>query len=90
MKFRKKPVVIDAWPVEDLLELYSILGELPKEILDGVSNDELDFVTDFIRVLTLEESIFATTDDVLIMGIKGEFYPCKKDIFSKTYERVEG
>lgn len=89
MKFRKKPVVIDAWLVEDLLELYPILGELPKEILDAVSNDELDFGTNFIRVLTLEGSIFATTDDVLIMGIQGEFYPCKKNIFSATYEKVE-
>lgn len=90
MKFRKKPVVVDAWLVEDLLELYSILGELPKEILDGISKDELYFGKDFIKVLTLEGSIFATIDDVLIMGIQGEFYPCKKDIFSKTYEKVEG
>jgi hypothetical protein len=42
----------------------------------------------FINVPTLEGTIQAALDDWIIKGVNGEFYPCKPDIFEKTYERA--
>ena len=42
----------------------------------------------FIDIITLEGVMTANLDDLIIKGIKGEFYPCKPDIFSDTYEAV--
>jgi hypothetical protein len=40
-------------------------------------------------VLTLEGEMVAIPGDFIIRGVNGEFYPCKPDIFAKTYEAVE-
>ena len=40
-------------------------------------------------VLTLEGTMLASTGDYIIKGVNGEFYPCKPDVFAKTYEAVE-
>jgi hypothetical protein len=61
MKFRKKPVIIEAYQTD-------------KEI-------DID---------TLEGVMHASVGDFIITGVNGEQYPCKPDIFEKTYERVEG
>lgn len=84
MKFRKKPVVIEA------VQWFK-LGDHPKVV------DIPDNLKDFIPVRegatgyidTLEGGHFVTAGDWIIKGVKGEFYPCKSDIFEKTYELVE-
>jgi len=81
MKFRKKPVVIDAiqWNGDnypELFEFVNVYGQMNKE------NDSL-----FIR--TLEGTMEASLYDWIIKGIKGEYYPCKPDIFASTYDKVE-
>ena len=43
-----------------------------------------------LRISTLEGAIDASKGDYIIKGVAGEFYPCKPDIFEKTYEKVEG
>lgn len=89
MKFRKKPVVIEAiqWngaglqlPLPDWLvaALHKDAPESGAIIRDGNS----------LNIYTLEGCMRAAPDDWVICGIKGELYPCKPDIFSATYEAV--
>lgn len=78
MKFRKKPVVIEA----------SVFYEnSPAGWPLGVYKDSTS-PTGF-RIDTLEGSHEVTEGDWIITGVKGERYPCKPDIFEATYERVE-
>jgi len=82
MKYRKKPIVIDAiqWHgnKSDLLRFSCELGHLPMYV---------DFNKDLI-IHTLEGDMKANVGDWIIKGVNGEFYPCKPDIFEKTYEEV--
>jgi hypothetical protein len=79
MKFRKKPVVIEAvqWTGDNLSEIQRFYR--PNEILIG----------DKIVISTLGGTITADKGDWILKGIKGEYYPCKPDIFAETYEKVE-
>jgi hypothetical protein len=81
-KFRKKPVVIDAMQFrpETVVDCYHFIG---REHIVGGSAEH-------IEIQTLEGPITASLGDWIIRGIKGEFYPCKPDIFAATYEPVEG
>lgn len=78
MKYRKKPIIVDAiqWN-----------GENTKEIINFVG--EVDEVNSGLLIFTLEGVMTASVGDYIIRGINGEFYPCKPDIFEKTYEVVE-
>jgi hypothetical protein len=92
MKYRKKPVVIEAvqWTGLNLQEIKDFVGDkLKYEIYDaarqvGVAPPAVD-----MKIDTLEGEHIASKGDYIIKGIKGEFYPCKPDIFAKTYELVE-
>ncbi len=98
MKFRKKPVVIDAlrW-TGDLRALYSWLGEFRLHV--APPNDEtecgacvrFDYTSEApkLRIPTREGVMVADSGDWIIRGVKGEFYPCKPDIFAATYDEVE-
>lgn len=88
MKYQKKPVVIDAWDVEDLLLYYKSGPSLPEEVQQGFEEGLIDFEQDHINVVTLEGVMAGRRGDMLIMGVEGEFYPCRKEIFKKTYERA--
>ena len=79
MKYRKKPVVIDA-------EQYSILMSRP---LDGVCYQSHDGTNTGAHIHTLEGIHTVSDGDWIIKGVKGEYYPCKPDIFEMTYEKVE-
>lgn len=93
-QYRKKPVVIEAWRVSELNR--SAAGDwnaLPEPIriayekggwVFGALKDDLRG----IYVPTLEGSLFAAPGDWIIKGVKGEFYPCKPDIFEATYDPV--
>lgn len=80
-KYRKKPIVIEAvqWNGENLSECGEFLGKSPKEF---------HIETDEIIIHTLEGDMIASNGDYIIKGVSGEFYPCKPDIFEKTYEEV--
>jgi len=82
MKFRKKPVVINAvqWT-----------GTNVQDVADFCGEDVLGFI-EFMKpfeIATLEGSHIASIGDWIIRGIKGEHYPCKPDIFEATYELAE-
>jgi len=80
MKFRKKPVVIEA------VQFDGTLASLEEFYIPEVSQ-ELGSRT--AQIQTLEGAMTAQPGDWIIKGINGEFYPCKPDIFAKTYERAE-
>jgi hypothetical protein len=85
--FRKKPVVIEARLLgEDYDQDCEILrwcGGRAVGEADGCGPDALAIIP------TLEGQHVANAGDWIIKGVKGEFYPCKPDIFAATYEPVE-
>ncbi|HPI53501.1 MAG TPA: hypothetical protein PLU10_02345 [Chitinophagaceae bacterium] len=85
MKARRRPVVIDFFPAQELTTL--------KRWVESFGDDfDHHFVLnrDSLHVKTLEGNSYAvTSDDVIIRGIEGEYYPCKKTIFDQTYEVVQ-
>lgn len=87
MKYRKKPVVIEAVQFIDTEE--SIL-ELSKLGLNPVRVDYADLDNPILKIETLEGLMVATEGDYIIKGVQGEFYPCKTDIFKETYEKSRG
>ena len=91
MKYRKKPVVIDAVQLtqDTLTELYDFLSITNRgSFLDcGYGIDPTDGQ---FKITTLEGIHVAKVGDYIIKGVKGEFYPCKEDIFELTYEKAEG
>ena len=85
--FRKKPVVIEAVQYRGNNELEVM--EWAHRGLHPESNAIITKEMYGLRVRTLEGDIFATMGDWIIKGVKGEFYPCKPDIFAATYEPAE-
>jgi len=87
MKFRKKPVVIEAtqwFKMGDHPMVYEVMGK-PKEI-----NGWIRIVpTGKYAIKTLEGHHIVSSGDWIITGVKGEHYPCKPDIFEMTYEVAE-
>lgn len=81
MKYRKKPVVIEAIQYTD--NDYGTLAAIGSMGLKPIFKDN-----NFI-IPTLEGDHVASIGDYIIKGVNGEFYPCKPDIFEKTYEMVE-
>lgn len=79
-KYRKKPIVIEAfqWHGEECLPYNRI----------PVGKDELGTEHYNLSISTLEGHMYATEGDFIITGVKGEIYPCKPDIFYMTYELV--
>lgn len=89
MKYRKKPVVIDAVQWDGT---YNHAKQLEKEI--GLNTTGMTFhshnnTCDFWRIATLEDGHVVSKGDWIITGVKGEHYPCKPEIFEMTYEKAE-
>lgn len=82
--FRKKPVTIEAIQVsaDNLDDICDFMG--------GEEKRNIDFIINYgkitVHITTLEGTMKADTGDWIIKGVKGEFYPCKPDIFDVTYE----
>ena len=88
--FRKKPVTIAAiqWTGDNFKEVKAFFGEDAKKcsnIVDLSGKTEKGNLT----IETLEGNHTALPNDFIIRGVKGEYYPCKPDIFEQTYEVVE-
>jgi hypothetical protein len=82
MKYRKKPVVIEAIQ-------WTGSHESAQEINDW-NNKQFWTIKDDRRMMipTLEGTMAANPGDYIIKGVNGEFYPCKPDVFRKTYDPV--
>lgn len=85
-KFRKKPVEIDAFQNNDPFEVVNWASQFNDEIRWKVLGGKENLA---IIIPTLEGEMRADRGDWIIRGVNGEFYPCKPDIFEKTYEPVE-
>ncbi len=83
MKYRKKPVVINAIKY-DGTNLENIFKSFP----EFECTLEAD-ISASLGIYTLEGKMLCNVGDYIIKGIKNEFYPCKPDIFELTYEKVE-
>ncbi len=85
MKFRKKPVVIQAiqWTGDT-----KSLNQIDHALVDDESR-EIDIDGDRLFIHTLEGVMTASKGDWIIKGVQGELYPCKPDIFEQTYEPIE-
>jgi hypothetical protein len=87
MRVRKKPVEVDAWFIKDLYK--DNWANVDNVIKDAWDRELLMFHETHLSIKTLEGEMIGQKTDYLIMGVNGEFYPCKPDIFEKTYEVVE-
>ncbi len=97
MKFRKRPVVVDAWPIAALVAIAEAgrWEDLPEPVRDaylegrwrltdrGLSGERS------IVVVTLEGDMLGPRTDWLIRGTRGEWYPCKPEPFADTFEFVD-
>ena len=90
MKYRKKPVVIEAWEFTE-----KVLERTDSWLRDFQKREYLHLVSQYggevlyIEIDTLEGRMRADLGDFIIQGVNGEFYPCKPEIFEKTYEVIE-
>lgn len=93
-KFRKKPVVIEAeqfvWKRHYPLHLESRPSRIPAGVIEKKFYDNQDH-SQYCKwgIETLEGFMECSDGDWVITGVNGEKYPCKPDIFEKTYELVE-
>lgn len=85
--FRKKPVVVEA------MQFKGWWSGDGKEICDWVGKDAewhagAGIEPGMLRIYTLEGTMLAQEGDWIIKGVNGEFYPCKPEIFAKTYDEA--
>ena len=93
-KYIKKPIKIEAIQLKEdnIIEVFDFLDEANYE--ETKSTEELEDFNQrmlkqgYIEIETLEGIMKASFGDFIIKGVKGEFYPCKPDIFQATYEEV--
>lgn len=99
-KYRKKPVVIEAvqWTGKNIGAIKKFVGASAKFHYYITAKDMIAVsetppsVGDYgvnLTISTLEGDMQAEIGDYIIQGVNGEFYPCKPDIFEKTYDKVE-
>ena len=88
-KFKKKPVVIEAIQFkgtpESAANLFEVFDIPMAKFIPSATSLEVGF----LAIPTLEGVMTAERNDWIIKGVRGEFYPCKPDIFAETYEEVE-
>lgn len=94
MKYRKKPVVVDAWQYDG--DLKNSDGEFycPDWVEKAFADGTLYYGTwgdgpSELIARTLEGDHHVSVGDYIIQGVAGELYPCKPDIFARTYEPAE-
>jgi hypothetical protein len=80
-KFRKKPVVIEAIPYYGAHSADVMAAAWGHPFVEATVVGE-----GAMSIKTLEGTLFVSEGDFIIKGVKGEFYPCKPDIFAATYE----
>jgi len=84
MKFRKKPVVIEAVQYLNTTESITLVSDF------AATEIRVDYSVDppLLRIHTMEGTMTASPGDWIIRGVKGEFYPCKPEVFEASYDRA--
>ena len=93
MKYKTRPVEIEAiqWTGHNLEEIKQFVGEsLEYDILDTAWEVGKGRQHIYMKIRTLEGDMYVSIGDYIIKGLRGEFYPCKPDVFEKKYEVIEG
>lgn len=82
MKYRKKPVIIEAlqWTGNNVDEIYNFAKEAVTYNIMGFEE---------LMISTLEGIMHAPVGNYIIKGIQGEYYSCDPNIFEETYEKIE-
>ena len=97
-KYRKKPVVIEAFEVKfkprDAFALEpELVGEVPQWFWNAIGKGTARILFGvghaYVEIRTLEGKMIGDEGDRIIQGVKGELYPCKPDIFAATYEAAD-
>lgn len=88
MKYRKKPVIIEAFQFDGDFMNSDGNYYVPQWAVDAYKEGILCFEGPELYVKTLEGKHLASCGDYIIQGVKGELYPCKPDIFEMTYDLV--
>lgn len=95
MKYRKKPIVIEAvqYPVNEIPDNPLEFREVPDWLKEAVDQGKIVPVQStedyyYLDITTPEGVMRMGPEDWIIQGVKGEIYPCKKEIFKLTYEAV--
>lgn len=97
MKYKKKPVEVEAVQLNSdyssVREVLIFVGEYSGGELNGFDKIHFDEYVETVGkegldINTLEGVMHASIGDYIIKGVNGEYYPCKPDIFEKTYELV--
>lgn len=92
MKYRKKPIEIEAiqWTGFNVGEMLDFgQGHIQMDVYDAAWEAGAAPAKAALTIHTLEGDMRADIYDFIIKGVNGEFYPCKPDIFAKTYEVAE-
>ena len=86
--YRKKPVEVRAiqWNGSNTKDVEMFSSGKAKRHIAYEGNTPIE--TNYLDIHTLEGVMIASQGDFIIEGVQGEFYPCKPDIFEKTYEEV--
>lgn len=85
MRYRKKPVVIEAIEFKGFDNIEEV-----QEFMRGNVRIQFPPECDIVLLIeTLEGVMVANVGDYIIKGVKGEYYPCKAEIFHETYEEVK-
>lgn len=88
MKYRKKPAIVEANKLTR--NFAEEIGQwIGRENITSMGVGEFQEDSCYIGIKTLEGTMMADEGDYIIKGVKGEFYPCKPDIFELTYEKVD-
>jgi hypothetical protein len=91
-KYRKKPVVIEAF---QFAKDNFLRSKMPAWLKQAMSDGQVVLWSQYGgeviggEIKTLEGTMEVSENDYIIKGIQGEFYPCKPDIFEKSYESVD-
>jgi hypothetical protein len=86
-RYRKKPVVIEAMQFNNDAKSYRVLHWI-NENRPTIDSPFASWHNGALIIPTLEGDMTASKGDWIIKGVRGEFYPCKPDIFTATYEPV--
>lgn len=85
--YRKKSVEIQAMQLPPVIDVDARMA-FDDWIISFKASNNCRYVGDTIRIKTLEGEMTGNVGDYIIVGVKGEIYPCKPDIFEMTYDKV--
>lgn len=97
MRYKKIPVEIEAIQFKDIVRMNPIRKDYNSDEISSFVGSPLRTVTEpsdspsgevYLEIPTLEGVMRSSVGDYIIRGVKGEYYPCKPDIFKMTYEPV--